>query len=144
MTRDGRDVVASLKARYGDINQSVKRWIDDNSEWLNHPKCKDFYVVKYENFIKNPTLEIKAVCDFIGEPFDENMLNYSQKTVDLPSNFYDGLINDKKHDLLRIHQINKDIYDGTNRYQKDLTEQELELLYSNDKFVNIMKILDYM
>jgi len=144
VVRDGRDVVASLKERHGDINIGIKRWIDDNNQWMNHEKRDEFYIMKYENFISNPKLEIKKVMDFIGEEYYDEILNYKQTKINLPVDFYDGLIVDEKHRLLRNHQINKKIYDGSKRYLTDLDSDELELLYLNSEFVKIMKEMNYM
>jgi lysine/ornithine N-monooxygenase len=45
ITRDGRDVVASLKKRYNDFNMSLNRWINDNNEWLNSSYINNFQCI---------------------------------------------------------------------------------------------------
>jgi hypothetical protein len=153
VVRDGRDVIASLFKRYMDFDKSINRWINDNFEWINYFLVKNnadlinnenFHLVKYENFVSNPEIEIKKVCDFIKEEYDDNMLNYKKEQILLPKNILKTRIDGKEHNLLRLYQINQDIYDGSGRYQKDLTEIQLNKIYSNENFIYLMKLFDYL
>jgi hypothetical protein len=144
MIRDGRDVVSSLYKRYNDFNKSINRWINDNEVWINSEHKNDFHILKYEDFIANPQLELEKICAYLGEEYDDNMLNYKKENIILPENIFDNKIDGKDHSLLRLHQINKDIYDGTKRYLTDLTEEQLNLLYSNERFMNLMKLFNYL
>lgn len=143
ITRDGRDVVASLFKRYCDFEKSYNRWINDNIEWLNSKYKNNFHVLKYENFIKDPKLEIKKICDYLEEEYDENILNYKKDLIEIPKEIIDKPLEGNPHKLLRKYQVNQDIYDGSNRWINDLTKEQLEILYSNEKFMNIMKELGY-
>lgn len=145
MVRDGRDVVASLNKRYNDFNKSVNRWIDNNNTWLNSPYKNDFYVLRYEDFIKNPKEELEKICNYIGEEFDENMLNYKKDEINLPFTI-DSMekINHKDHEALRKYQTNQQIYDGSKRYLKDLTKEQLDSLYANKEFMELMKKFNYL
>ena len=51
------------------------------------------------------------------------MLNYKKDIIKLPENIFDNIIDGKDHNLLRVYQINQDIYDGTKRYLHLLTFQ---------------------
>lgn len=143
LTRNGLDVVASLNKRYGNLKESFERWIQDNRAWINHPKKENFHVLKYESFVKNPEEELKKICEFIGEEYDENMINYEKTPFDLDQQIFNHLIRDKKHDLLRKYQINQEIYDGTNRYLTDLSKEDIHTLMKNNSFIEMMKLLDY-
>lgn len=143
ITRNGFDVIASLNKRYGNLRESIERWIKDNRAWINHPKKEKFHILKYESFVKNPEEELKKICDFIGEEYDENMIHYKKDPFELEENFFDHLIRDQRHGLLRKHQINKEIYDGSNRYLKDLSKEDISTILKNNSFVEMMKILDY-
>lgn len=147
LTRDGRDAIASLNKRYGNLDFSINRWINDNNVWLRHSKIKNFHVLKYEDFVNDPKLQLEKICNFINEPYYDEILNYEQKEISLPENFFDGLISDNhkndKHKKLRDYQINKPIYDGTKRYINDLSEKDLNLLNNNNKFIDTIKMLGY-
>jgi len=143
LIRDGRDVVASLFKRYGDFNKSIDRWINDNNQWLNSTHKKDFYILKYENFVKDPEEELKKIFNYIGEEYDDTIMDYNKETIELPEKLFDSLIDKNDHKLLRKYQINQDIYDGSKRYLKDLNEEQINILKSNKKFMNLMKYFEY-
>ena len=139
--RDGRDVVASLNKRYEDFDKSVNRWIDDNTEWLNNQHKDSFHLLRYEDLVKEPQIQLKKICDYLQEEYDDNILNYEKEKKELP--VFDGPMEGKNHLELRKYQLNQDLYDGSKRYLKDLTEQQMNLLYSNEKFMELMKKFDY-
>jgi hypothetical protein len=143
IVRDGRDVVSSLNKRYNNFEMSLNRWINDNSEWANSQYKYEFHVLKYENLVENPKLEIKKICDYLEEEYDINIFNYEKQKIELPKNIFDNQIDGENHEILRSYQINQHIYDGTKRYLKDLDEQQINLLYLNQKFMDLMNLFDY-
>jgi hypothetical protein len=143
ITRDGRDVIASLFKRFDNFDICVDRWIDDNIEWFNSNYKEYFHIFKYEKFVKNPEKELQDICFYIGESYDSNMLNYQKSKIELPENIFDSKIDGDNHSTLRLYQINQDLYDGSKRYIKDLTENQLDKLMLNDKFIDVMKKLNY-
>jgi len=145
MIRDGRDVVSSLNKRHGIIQKSIDRWISSNNAWLNHPNKHFFFILKYEDFVKDKETTMKCLCDYLEIDYYEGLFDYKRKYVQLPDNFFDGLINyyNNKNFLLREYQTNQPLYDGTNRWKKDLSHEELQRLYSNDEFMKMMEKLGY-
>ena len=143
IVRDGRDVVSSLNKRYNNFKMSIARWINDNSEWINSQYKDNFHVLKYEDLIKDPKFELNKICDYLEEEYDDNMLNYEKQKIELPKNIFDNQINEENHKILRSYQINQEIYDGTKRYLKDLDMQQINFLYSNKKFMDLMNLFDY-
>jgi hypothetical protein len=141
--RDGRDVAASLKKRFGNMKHGIDRWITDNNAWIHDEHKQEFHIVKYENFVHDPAKELSRICNFLELEYYDELLHYDTKEICLPKNFFDGLINEKKHTLLRTYQINKPIYDGSNRWQKDLSEKEIESMYSSKQFSTMMIQLEY-
>ena len=141
--RDGRDVVASLYKRYNDFNLSVNRWIDDNNEWLSSQHKDSFHILKYEDFVKQPESELKKICNYLQEEYDDNMLDYKKEKIKIPKKVVENPTDGINHSLLRLYQINQDLYDGTKRYIKDLTEQQISLLDSNENFMELMKKFNY-
>ena len=143
MTRDGRDVICSLKKRFGTINHGLQRWIDDNNQWLNNKNINKFFIFKYEDLVKNKTETINKICKYLKIEYYDEIFDYDKKEVKLSDDFFNGIINNNKHNELRQFQINQDIYDGTNRWKSELTKEELNTIYSNKDFIKIMKKLDY-
>lgn len=141
--RDGRDVVASLKKRGGSLEGAVDRWVKDNQEWMASPHRHEFHVLKYEDFVRDPPHELRRICDFIQEEYDDGMLTYGKQSIQLPEDFFEGLINGPKHSVLRQYQVNQDIYDGSGRHVRDLTHEDKEHLSNNEAFVRVMTSLGY-
>lgn len=139
--RDGRDVVASLNKRYDNFNKSINRWVDDNNIWLNNQHKDSFHTLRYEDLVKEPQIQLKKLCGYLPEEYDHNMLNYKKEKTERP--VFDGLINEENHAALRNYQTNQELYDGTKRYLKDLTELQISLLYSNERFMELMKTFSY-
>lgn len=86
---------------------------------------------------------MKKICEFIGEEYDENMINYEKTPFDLEEHFFNQLIRGEKHNMLRKYQINQEIYDGTNRYLTDLSKEDMNTIMKNNSFLEMMKLLDY-
>lgn len=143
MIRDGRDVVASLLKRYGLLHKSIGRWVNDNYEWMNHKNIADFCVVKYEDFVANPKNVIETICNYIGLTYYDDILNYTKCLTHIPDcslQKIDGV----DHDNLRKYQINQDIYDGTKRYLKDLSQQQINKIYAYPNFDAYMNQFGYI
>lgn len=80
MLRDPRDRFASVLARWkvrrggvgagmGEWLESVRRAETNVERWPS--KCT---VLKYEDLVAAPEAEMQRICDFIGEPYDAEML----------------------------------------------------------------------
>ena len=91
LIRDGRDCVASLK-RMSWWRQSS---IDAMAMWTHSVDCgrraarrlpaDAFYAVRYEQLVTDPRAELLALCDFLGEDFEEAMLeSHLVAAPDLP------------------------------------------------------------
>lgn len=84
--RDGRDVANSvLKLPWGpkDLIGAAEWW----NEYIRLGCSvgavlgKDKYTeVKYEELVQEPERELRRLCEFVGEEFDERMLNYHQSS----------------------------------------------------------------
>jgi len=81
ITRDGRDVVASLKHRsgYENIQDRIDRWVYDNMAGLPYWDNERVHVLKYEDLIGKTEKTLKDLCKFLKEPYDSNMINYHEK-----------------------------------------------------------------
>ncbi|TPI37415.1 sulfotransferase [Mesorhizobium sp. B3-1-6] len=82
VTRDGRDVVASLGQRYeGDFDKAFQRWIADSKASMLRVEKGESILWRYEDFIESPALSIERLCRFIGVAFDPGILNYHEQPV---------------------------------------------------------------
>jgi hypothetical protein len=77
ITRNPLAVYASWKKK--DKNKNIflviKNWINIHNS-LQALKNSDFlYLIKYENLINNPLVTIQSICDFIEEPFANDLLD---------------------------------------------------------------------
>ncbi len=84
--RDGRAQANSvLNGKWGDANiyHAANLWLKQMQQQTSYLEKyrQNLLLVKYENFVSNMKDELIRICEFIDEPFDENMLNYhEQKT----------------------------------------------------------------
>jgi hypothetical protein len=120
LIRDGRDTAGSLYKRYGDFERSVRRWVDDNragEPFWNHPQVLK---LNYETLVADFENQMKAICAFIGEPFDERLLEFSKgdSAPELPSR--DGA----KPSELRDTQIQSGLYNGQGRWAAEMTDDQ--------------------
>ncbi len=143
MLRDGRDVAASLRARTGDLEDGIRRWLDDNAAgepFHDHPAT---FVVKYEDLIATRDQTLRALIEFLEEPFEPTLLTheagdfrfygiFSQAhrvaaeidELDAPPPSVSGA----DHRLHRSWQARQPVFDGRGRWQRELDDQELEMV----------------
>jgi hypothetical protein len=93
--RDGRDVASSYKkinkkeirSKYApnlpkEIHKIAEEWLGNikliNSS-LEKIEYDRVYELRYEDLVREPIIEIKKACKFLGENFDSKMLKYHQK-----------------------------------------------------------------
>lgn len=93
--RDGRDIACSYKelakkrfmSKYApnlpvDIQKIANEWVQNISNIRNSFSCfcwEKVYELKYEDLVRNTEIELRKICKFLKEPFDDNMLNYYKK-----------------------------------------------------------------
>jgi Sulfotransferase family len=79
IVRDGRDCVASLKEmpwHKADIYHSISAWaqaVDHARRARRRLGPGSFYHLRYEELVHDPVGELAALCDFLGEEYDEAM-----------------------------------------------------------------------
>ncbi|MDP9405038.1 MAG: sulfotransferase [Actinomycetota bacterium] len=82
--RDGRACVASLKRmpwwKHGSI-AAMAKWVEaiNKGHWARSNLRPDqYYELQYEHLVADPRGELQRLCDFLGETFDEAMLEPSR------------------------------------------------------------------
>lgn len=133
MTRDPRDAACSIRAAgyiyEKNFEESVLRWINDNTQLLKHRK--KVHIVKLEDLVANPQKYIKGILEFLQLPY-ANLLNYhlhqkswySCKIIKHKPGAESGI---KNHRMLRNWQINQPIFKTTQRYHQDMTDEDKKI-----------------
>jgi len=85
LVRDPRDMALSWKknpSHPGGVVQAAKQWKKDQQQYLmiNNflSKAGSSYLVTYENLTSEVEKETKLILDFLGLPFDENIVNFHE------------------------------------------------------------------
>ncbi len=94
LVRDGRDVVRSLeKVPWAEPDNSRRfsifcmEWVDYAGLALQYQRQytkEQFLLVKYENILLSPTVELEKICQFIGEEFEDGQLQITSESNVVP------------------------------------------------------------
>ncbi len=133
--RDGRDVACSLKARFGEFEKGVNRWVSDNKVAQEHWSHPNTFVLKYEDLIEDFTGTVTGLVQFIGEDFEEDMKEYYRERMKFQwrgntSALFGRLAKNsdsKDHRERRVRQIHQPIFDGRGKWRNEMSEEEKEL-----------------
>jgi hypothetical protein len=87
VVRDGRDASLSARAKWGaghrymDIYYLLRNWghsIDAGRRARQALPPTQFFELHYEALVADPHPALRAVCDFLGEPFEPAMLQHTE------------------------------------------------------------------
>ena len=149
MTRNGKDVIASLYERYKDIDASIRRYKDDSLLTIRQIDDKKVFLLKYEDLIENPKKNLEKVMAFIGLEFENEMLNFHQKKVswfklsEIKKNSRkDGV----SHDNFRNWQVNQPLFRSSKTWKDRILKKNWIHLenFFEDEGNKIMKTLGYL
>lgn len=124
LIRDGRDVAMSLYKRWGDLDRSIRRWMDDNraaESYWSHPQVLK---LNYELLIADYENQMRKICNFIDEPFDEALLSFSRKKSGEELSMKISDDKGARPNALRDAQIQKGLYNGNGRWSIEMTEDQ--------------------
>ncbi|MGH8924767.1 MAG: sulfotransferase family protein [Acidimicrobiia bacterium] len=80
--RDGRDVVCSMRERWGwSVRAGSRRWRDRVEKVLTQAanlSARQYLEVRYEQLVSEPRYELSRILRFLEEPWDESVLDHSQ------------------------------------------------------------------
>jgi hypothetical protein len=126
--RDGRDSVASMAKRYGDLSRAIRRWVDENTIVLAERDRPDVLVYRHEDLISDPPTVVRQVCKFLNLQYSDELLEYHQ-TPKLWFQQKEIRRGDGKkgpeHRALRNWQVNQPIFDTRGRWRSELSEEDL-------------------
>jgi hypothetical protein len=134
--RNGEDNIASMFEMgrkypeawgpwYGTLDQCIQRWVTDISISKDCAPKENHFLVSYEKLIENPKITLVNLCEFLGVPFEENMLSDYPKSADQlilerepwktsvqepiwteRKHRFDDFLNDEQRDYIRAHLPN--------------------------------------
>lgn len=131
--RDGRDVIASLREHpkwniskgqripsnvHQPIEPCIERWIIETTaglKWRGHPR---YIELRYEDLVADPEVRLQLFFRQIGDEFHPCVLDPANRRAD-PDRDPQGLNTDQP---IQAHSVG--------RWQRDLTKEELALIYS--------------
>jgi protein-tyrosine sulfotransferase len=132
MIRDGRDVVCSLRTHprhrlvdgtltkldtRNPIEVCVERWLADVGAARQHRRDPRYLEVRYEDLVLATRRTLEAVLAFVGEPWDENVLHYSE-VAGLPSRNVSKFPQNPE-------AVTPVSTDALGRWKRDLSEEEV-------------------
>jgi hypothetical protein len=129
IVRDGRDVVCSMRDRYGYIKTGIERWVRDNRQGEKYWKENNLLVVKYESSVSETEKVAQKTAPFIGVNFSREMVNYHEES----KKYYADELNkpddiSENHAQYRNWQTNQPIFDGSGRWKKELDVEEKKII----------------
>ena len=126
VVRDGRDVAISMRKRFGDFKKGLRRWVDDNRQGLNWMDDPRVMMVRYEDLVKQYDATMPRICSFIGEKFEEGLVDYHEQPAYIFSSKVKnpGSGSGKDHKDYRNWQINQKLFDGSGKWLQEMSEDE--------------------
>lgn len=132
IVRDGRDVACSyreingqdLKSRYApnlphEINAIAYQWVLNDKKILQsfqEINNNKLLYIRYEDIVREPRKTLTSICGFIGEDFEENMIEY----------YKEANMNEPKEYLGWKHKVTGRLDRSTvGRYKRDLTPSQI-------------------
>ncbi|MBI4523744.1 MAG: sulfotransferase [Deltaproteobacteria bacterium] len=78
--RDPRDTVFSMREAFGTtVETGVWRWNEALRSYQD--ASRPLHLVRYEELVKKPAEVVKAMCDYLGEPYEPAMLRFFERTA---------------------------------------------------------------
>jgi len=131
--------IKSIYKRRGKWDIAIKKYINNNMEWFNHPDKKKFFVLKYEDLIEKTENTTKNILNFLNENY-EDLTKYKKYNFRLK--LRKGLLNFQNHRRLRKWQINQPLFNNIKKDQDIKTLNRQDLLYIQKYKVQGYSIFD--
>lgn len=125
MVRDGRDVAVSAKSsifNHFHVFYSAQRWQREQRvglDWLVKLPPEQIMLLKYEELIADPESTLRRLCGFLGEAFEEQMLEYHRSDEAQKSGSLSVSWENTSRPVLR---------NNANKFRSQLSQREI-LLY---------------
>lgn len=127
MLRDGRDVASSRKM-VGDFGQGIEHiagaWRDQVLRFLDFADRDgvNAHIVRYERLVTDPEPELRAIAEYLGLPFSEQLLSFHDQDLSIYRNPTGHLSRD---------QVSRPINTSSlGRWKRDLSSDEIAVFES--------------
>jgi len=129
--RDGRNVVTSSHPnhKYKKYWVDVERWVNDTSAGLSC--CDIVYAIRYEDLVSYPKEQLKKLCEYLEEDFDEQLLKYYEKTTVISDPGWVG-----GPSPISNHKLD--------RWKNEIYKERIDEFMKNNDAVNLLKKLGYL
>ncbi|HOP46455.1 MAG TPA: sulfotransferase [Desulfobacteraceae bacterium] len=92
--RDGRDVVASHRNRYGYVQalKSIIRWreyVTIGHKFGQRASKGQYFELRYEDLVNNTEATLRNLLGFLNEPWDESVLKYMDASHDIQPRYFE-------------------------------------------------------
>jgi hypothetical protein len=134
ITRDYRDNIVSRK-KYSDKTSSIYtlaaswNYFYNVIEQSRNKNPKDYFHIKYEDLVNNPTQELQNLCAFLGLEYSESMLHFQDLSKKIKSHFKKNASENVFEKITSMHSnLEKEITtQRVHSYESDLIEKDIYL-----------------
>lgn len=135
VTRDGRDVVASLVRRGVPIDEAIDKWLRAVKASRTHGGDRRVLNVRYEEFTRSPSDVVQRIAEFF-DLGDRDLPDHPSASfafdlagASVPAERPEGE-SGADHIQLRNWQINQPVYDSSGRWRDTFDAEQLHVVAS--------------
>jgi hypothetical protein len=132
--RNPLDNIASLYKRFGGLDLSIERWINDNRIVAGLAGSENIHIIRYEDLTADPEGTFSSLFRFIGDSFDPVILEEGETA-------YDSAVL-KGNMVVRRDQVKSRIRVNNGSWRKVLDEDQARYVW--DKVSAVAKELGYL
>ena len=131
ITRDGRDVMTSIHHDEPDrFFVPPKRWVNDVRAGLAFKDHPNILTIKYEDLIRENATVLKRICEFLDEPFEDEIRNWYDYTP-------------KRKDKAWSSKL-QDLYTSSiGRWKNPKFEERIKEVLDNEEVRSLLEELGY-
>jgi len=152
IVRDARAVCASLKRRFGNLQDAIERWVLDTTHSLGFINDPRVLHIRYEDLVQKPKSTLKRAAKFLRLPRNPALHKLTGPSscekiawngVECPNEPPKTALNGSPHEKLRSWQFNnEDMHTRSlSRWQTELSTPEVDLI--NRQCSGNMQLLGY-
>jgi len=125
--RDGRDTVASLFKRRGDLDAAMRRWVGENEIVLAQRGKPDVLIYRHEDLVGDAPATVRRICQFLDLDYSDQLLDYhkAKRLWFGETELRAGAAPRSEHAVLRNWQVNQPIFDNRGRWRTELSEDDI-------------------
>ena len=123
LVRDYRDTIVSYRKvafDLGNVGALAERWNHYNrpAVELGGRRPDSYLCVRYEDLLSEPQAQVARICDFLGVPFDQAVLEYHERDDPAAPEWFRTLFADLRAPLKR---------DNTEKWRKEMPPDDIAL-----------------